>query len=246
MSSIHIKVMNENAIVHMKKNISIITKKIQENETNEWIYDEFPQPMFIEKKYEIENFELENNPDSIDKEIDLNNSVKLYEHIKLLPRYILTSENFWLWMHFEKFYIVVREMMKVKGSSTITDHWMHKQGTRRGLMFGVLSRCFFRVTLTVDESKDDKYELTKWIITNPLRFRNLTWRSFSSEVHLVHGILYGEQRAVEEYPGKENNDYYPEIAKDVSEEGSIKLLDAISEKEIEDFVYEKMIGYFNV
>lgn len=240
MSSIHIKVMNENAIAHLKKNINSIVKKIQENETNDWIYSEFPQPMFIEKKYEIEDFLLEDNAESTNKTIDFQNSVNLYEHLKELPRYIVTSENFWLWMHFEKFYGVVRKMMKVNGVSTITDHWMHKQGTRRGLMFGVLSRCYFRVALTVDEANEDKYELTKWVIANPERFRNLTWRSFSSEEHLVRGILRGEKRAVDEEPDKERNEVYPQIAKIVSEEGSIKLLDAISEAEIEEKVYASM------
>ncbi|MBO5097431.1 MAG: hypothetical protein J6B96_03875, partial [Agathobacter sp.] len=126
----------------------------------------------------------------------------------------------------------------------ITDHWMHKQGTRRGLMFGVLSRCYFRVALTVDETNEDKYELTKWVIANPERFRNLTWRSFSSEEHLVRGILKGEKRAVDEAPNKERNDVYPQIAKMVSEEGSIKLLDAISESEIEEKVYASMKEIF--
>ncbi|WP_373437867.1 DUF6339 family protein, partial [Metamycoplasma equirhinis] len=97
----------------------------------------------------------------------------------------MCDQRFWLWLHMDKFYKIVRNMMKIRGKSTFTDHWLQSGGTRRGLMFGVLSRCYFRVALTVDECKDDKYELTKWVIENPERYRNLTWRSFSSEEHLV-------------------------------------------------------------
>lgn len=79
--------------------------------------------------------------------------------------------------------------MSIRGVSTIKDHWMFGQGVRRGLMFGVLSRCFYRVALTVDNSRQDKYGLTRWVIEQPERFRNLTWRSFSSEAHLVRGII---------------------------------------------------------
>ncbi len=244
MSSCHIKIMNENALAHLKKNLNSICKKIQLNETNDWIYKEFPQPMFIEKKYEIEDFELLENPESNNKEIDLQNSVVLYEHLNMLPRYILSSENFWLWLHFEKYYSVVRTMMKINGPSTVADHWMHKQGTRRGLMFGVLSRCYYRVALTVDDKLDDKYELTKWVVENPLRFRELTWRSFSSETHLVRGVLKGEKKAVDEFPERENNDIYPKIAKDVLIEGSAKLLDSISEEEIKEFIYDRMIHFY--
>ncbi len=245
MNNIHIKIMTDAGIAHLSKNINHIVKMIQDNRSNEWIYEEFPKPLFIEKKYEISDFELEENPESINKDIAYNNSIILYENLKNLPRYIVTSEGFWLWMHFEKYYPVVRTMMKVNGVSTITDHWMHKQGTRRSLMFGVLSREFFRVKLTVDETCEDKYELTKWVIDNPLRYRELSWRTFSSEEHLVRGIIKGEKRAVEENPGKENNSFYPKIAKDVSEEGSTKLLDAISEDEIEAFVYKRMLKYIS-
>lgn len=108
-------------------------------------------------------------------------------------------------------------------------------------MFGVLSRLYFRVALTVDKSLDDKYELTKWVIDNPERFRNLSWRSFSSEEHLVRGILKGEKKAVENFKIKENNSWYPEIAKYVSVIGSVRILDIINENDIEFMIYDKMI-----
>lgn len=240
LSKIHIKLLSENALAHLLKNIDVITKKIQDNDTNNWIYSEFPDKMFAEKKFEIEDFNLSDNPESSDKDLDLQNSITIYESLKCLPRYVLTDERFWLWLHFEKFYKEVKSMMKINGKSTITDHWMHKQGTRRGLMFGVLSRCYFRVALTVDESSANKYELTKWVIENPERFRNLTWRSFSSEEHLVRGIIKGEKKAIDENPNLEKNNIYPEIAKYVSIIGSVRLLDVISEKDISDMICSKM------
>ena len=238
-SKIHIKLLSENALAHMKKNIDSITKMIQENESNNWIYTEFPEKMFVEKKFEIDDFVIVDNPDSNDKEIDLKNSITIYESLKTLPRYVLTDERFWLWLHLEKFYKEVRRMMTVNGKSTITDHWMHGPGTRRGLMFGVLSRCYFRVALTIDESLSNKYELTKWVIENPERFRNLTWRSFSSEEHLVRGIIKGEKKAVDENPSSEKNSIYPEIAKYVSIIGSVRLLDIVSEGDIADMIFSK-------
>lgn len=239
MSKIHIKLLSENALAHMKKNIDVITKMIKENDSNEWIYSEFPEKMFIEKKYEIDDFSLTDNPESNDKGLDLANSITIYESLKSLPRYVLTDERFWLWLHLEKFYKEVKSMMTVNGKSTILDHWMHKQGTRRGLMFGVLSRCYFRVVLTVDESLPNKYELTNWVIENPERFRNLTWRSFSSEEHLVRGIIKGEKKAIDANPDLEKNIIYPEIAKYVSIIGSVRLLDIISEDDIAAMICEK-------
>ena len=239
MTRINVKMMSDISLEHLKKNINTITKMIIENDSNEWIYDEFPKPLFVEKKYEIDDFSLENNPDSSDKEIDFRNSVILYQSLKDLPRYILIDQKFWLWLHFEKFYKNVKEMMQINGTSTIENMWMHEQGVRRGLMFGVLSRCYFRVQLTIDESLDDKYELTRWVIENPMRYRELTWRTYSSEEHIVRGAIKGEKKAVEEF-GYENTSAYALVAKYISRIGSTKLLDIIEETEIEYIVYTKM------
>lgn len=241
MNKIHIKILTEDALYYLKKNTLQIAQMISNNETNNWLVTMFPQPMFVEKKYEIEDFILQDNLTAFNKKIDFENSVKLYNSLSILPRYILSDERFWLWLHFDKYYAIVRNMMKINGSSTIENMWMHKQGIRRGLMFGVLSRCFYRVALTIDESAEDKYHLTKWIIENPERYRNLTWRSFSSEEHLVRGILKGEKKAIEQCSTKEDNEIYPEIAKYVSLIGSVRLLDVISESDISNMIYEKMM-----
>lgn len=245
MSKINIKMLTEDALAYLRENADSFAKRIAENEDNSWIKTVVPQPMFIEKKLQVEDFELLDNPDSLDKEIDFKNSIAIYESLNTLPRYILCDERFWLWLHLDKFYKTVRTMMKIRGKSTFTDHWLQSGGTRRGLMFGVLSRCYFRVALTVDENSKDKYELTKWVIDNPERFRNLTWRSFSSEEHLVRGVLKGEKKAIDENPKKEANNLYPEIAKYVSIIGSVRLLDCISEEDIEKMIYDKMIEYIN-
>ena len=242
---IKVQTLSENALLYLRANLESVAKKISENEDNSWIKDEFPQPMFIEKKYEITDFELKDNPDSINKEIDYENSIKLYEHLNKLPRYLLCDERFWLWLYFDKFYFEVRSFMKVRGKSTIKDHWTFADGTRRGIMFGILSRMYFRVALSVDEDTNDKYHLSKWVIENPERFRNLTWRSFSSEEHLVRGILKGEKKALEESGAKENNDFYPIIGKYVSIIGSVRILDMISEEDICDMIYNKMLELIN-
>lgn len=235
-----IKMMTDDAYNHLIKNIKYITKKIQDNDSNEWIYHEFPEPIFVEKSFEINDIILESNPDSKNKTIDFNNSINLYEGLKHLPRYVLTDDKFWLWLHFELFYKIVKEMMTIKSETTILDHWTHKQGVRRGIFFGVLSRCYFRVSLTVDERKADKYELSKWVIENPERFRNLTWRSYSSENHIVRGAVRGEMRSVID-SHKENNDIYDQIGKYISQIGSVRLLDVISEEDVEQFVYQKAL-----
>ena len=240
-NKIYIKMLSEDALSYIQKNINKVYNYIVENEDNSWILELDIPNFFVTKKYEIDDFQLIDNPEEKDRDIALKNSIALYESIKTLPRFILTDEKFWLWLYLDKFYAEVKSMMKIQSVSTIKDHWMFNQGIRRGLFFGVLSRCYFRVELTVDNNREDKYELTKWIIENPERFRNLTWRSFSSETHLVRGIISAEKKAIETI-GSEETSIYPEVAKYVSSIGSVRLLDVISEKDIEDMVYNWMVN----
>ena len=244
MSKVQIRVMSDEALSHFKRNIKKITKKIIEESNNDWVKKEFGDGIFIVKSYSIDDFVLVDNPESKDKKIDIDNHIKIYNALHMLPTYVLTDEKFWLWLYLDKFYNYTRSTMAIRGVSTIKDHWMFGQGVRRGLMFGVLSRCFFRVALTIDSSRQDVFELSRWIIEQPERFRNLTWRSFSSESHLVRGIISGEKRAVDEI-GVEHTDFYTEIAKYISHIGSVRLLDVIDEKDIEEMVYKKMIMCYN-
>ena len=189
----------------------------------------------------LEEFSLREPKDDKDRETDLYNSILLYERLHHLPLYVLTDERFWCWMNFEVGYKAALKYMPIKkGSSVFKDHWLLTQGKRRGLFFGVLSRCYFRVALSVDETLADKYELTKFVIDNPLRFRELTWRSFSSEKMIVLGTLKAEKRVLAEYPQlEEKSKHFAEIAKMLSKLGSVMLLDCMTEKDIEEYVYKK-------
>ena len=222
MSKIHIKYMTDEALATVKANTDAITGKLIENpKSSSWLKDFFPGTLWVTKKYEIEEFALRVPKDDKDRETDIYNSILLYEHLRHLPLYL-------------------KYMPVKKGSSVFKDHWLLTQGKRRGLFFGVLSRCYFRVTLSIDETLDDPYELAKFVIENPLRFRELTWRSFSSEKMIVIGTLKAEMRVMGEYPqAEENTKHFAEIAKSLSKLGSVMLLDCMTEKDIEEYVYKK-------
>lgn len=240
---IYIKTLTEDGLIHFKKNISKITPLIKENQTNYWVHKEFSHviPLFNTKNMKIEDFTLKLNPGSKDKDLDFENSVRLYEHLKGLPNFILSDVRFWLWLHLDKFYEFTLTTMEVKDVSTIRDHWLHEPGVRRGLMFGVLSRMYYRVALTIDESKPDKYYLTRWVIENPIRFREYSWRTFSSSKNLIRGIIKGEKRAIEETKKEDKSNYYTELSKFISELGSVHLLDVMSEDDVAETVYKKML-----
>lgn len=241
MSKIHIKFMNDGALETLRSNIQLVNTKLEQNPTSSaWLTEVVGDDIYVTKKYEVDDFELKVPNNEKDRETDFENSITLYERLKNLPLYILTDERFWSWINFDKGYQVALKYMPIEnGKAIFKDHWLFTQGKRRGLFFGVLSRCYFRVALTVDETLDDPYEYTRFVIEKPERFRNLSWRSFSSEKKIVLGALKAEKRVLNEFRIEERTEYFTELAKDISKLGSVMLLDVMEEKDIEDYVYKK-------
>lgn len=238
---INISFMTDDAINTLKSNAKTANNHIRNwKDSSDWVNTIYSGNLYEEKKFKIPDFQLKISPTGNYDEVDFENSVILYNSLKDLPLYILTDERFWIWINLTKGYKAAIQAMPVKSDSTFADHWLFSQGNRRGIFFGVLSRCFFRVYLTVNESLEDKFELTKFIIENPERFRNLTWRSSSSQKHIVQGIIRAEKDIVEKYGSLVKNSIYSDVAKYVSLYCSVRLVDVISEEDIHDVVYNYM------
>lgn len=244
MSKIRIKFLTDEALGALRGNIDKVTEKLIEYPDNSsWLQSFVGNTVYTTKNYEIEDFELEVPSSSEDTETDIKNSIILYEHLRELPPYILADERFWNWINFEKGYRVALAYMPIKSgakrNSVFKDHWLFCQGVRRGLMFGVLSRCYYRIALSYDETLADPYELGKFVIERPERFRNLVWRDISGNKNVIRGALKAEKAIVETYKIKEKTSYYTELAKDISKLGSIMLVDVMTEEDIREYVYNK-------
>lgn len=243
MSKINIKILSDEALATIKGNLDKFTNIVKENpKSNKAILEALPENAFVEKRYEIDDFELRPAIKNYD-EVDLENAILLYERLKDLPKHILGDERFWIWVILEKGYeAAIQAMPMESGKSIIKSHWLFSEGKRRSLMFGVLSRAFYRVALTKDDRLEDPYELTRFATENYERYRNFTWRTYSNNKKIVTATLHAEKKAIDKYGKKIESikDYYTEIAKYVSQLGSVMLLDAMDEEFIIDKV-EKFI-----
>lgn len=245
-NKINIEFMTDEALETLKSNSLTANNYLKTEKNNsEWLKEIYNGKLYEPMKQKINDFELKISLNDNYDEVDFDNSIILYESLKELPLYILTDERFWAWINFEKGYKAAIQAMPIKSNSTFSDHWLFTQGSRRGIFFGVLSRCYFRVALTVDERLDDKYELTRFVIENPERFRNLTWRSSSSEKHIVLGVIKAEKDIYDKYGNKVKNSIYKDIAKEISLYASVRLIDIVSEEDIYKFVYNKMEQMIN-
>ena len=243
MSEINIKFITDEALATIKGNIDKFTKIVSDNPYNSDAFIEaLPDDCFVEKKYPIEDFELVTSDDGDYSKVDLVNAVMLYEHLNALPKHVLGDERFWMWIILEKGYAAtVQAMPMSSGKNVIKDHWLFGQGKRRGLMFGVISRAYYRVVLTREASLENPLELTEFATDNYLRYREFTWRGYSNNKTIIIGALKAEKQLIEDYGTKIESikDFYSEIAKFVSKLGSVMLLDFMPE----DYIKESILVF---
>jgi len=239
-NEIYIKYMTDELLEAIKKNPSTVSNYMDNNKIdNGWLKKIYSGKLFVEKTLKIPDFELKLSDKGDYKEVDFENSVILYESLKDLPKYVLSDERFWAWINFEKCYEVALQAMPIDGSKTrVLNHYLFGQGKRRSLFFGVMSRCFYRVALTADDNLDDKYLLSRFVIANPQRFRELSWRAFSSKTEIVRGVIWAQKKAIDEYGSLYKSFFHTQIAKFVSRLGSVKLLDAMTESYVFQQTYD--------
>ena len=245
MSKINIKLMSEATYATLRKNIESYSQEYKNNPSDpSWINNITTEGAFETKKYQVEDFELRVPSGPYDRDTDLINAITLYEHLSILPGYILSEPRFWLWVLFEKGYQVALASMEKIDVTSFKHQWLFFDGMRRGLFFGVLSRLYYRVELTyAPENKDDHYYLTKYVMENPVRFREISWRTISNQRFVVKAMLKAEIKVNSELDFEEKGDYFSKLAKEICKLGSIKLIDAMDEKDIENYIYEK---YYNI
>lgn len=247
MSRINIKYASDELRETLAKNTKIVTQKmINFPDDNSWIYDFIAEKPFVTKKYTIDDFGLLVPHNDKDQATIYKDAILLYEHLRGLPGYILTDERFWLWLMLEKFYVQTLAIMPISTDSTFQDHWLFSNGSRRSIFFGVLSRLFFRVAVSIDINNEDPYEYTKFAFENQFRLREFTWRTYSSESNVLLGALKGIKEFLDSYNVEEDNKSYPELAKFVSQLGSVKLLDVVDQSYVQEKVYDKLREYYKV
>ena len=236
--------MKEEAIESLLSNVDKVKECIINNpHDTRWLEELCGKDYFEEQPYEIDDFKLLSNEDY--SKVDFQNSVMIYEKLKHLPRFVLMDKRFWCWFEFSIGYEASQCSIPLKqeiGGNPIKNMWLFSEGHRRSLFFNVMARCFLRVELTVDNSIEDKYKYTRFVIEKSTRISELTWRSFSNNKELVYNIVRAEYDFYQQY-GEEEHEWYRRLPKDISYLASVKFIDTISAKDIYDFVYNKLLQY---
>jgi hypothetical protein len=238
MMEINVKMMTEEAYKTLQTNFQEVYQQIIAHPSDSgWLKDYLGKEPYETKKYVIEDFQLENDNDY--QKVALKNAILLYERLHDLPRYIVCSNRFWAWITFEKAYKEAQNSTKITGADIIKSWWLGGNG-RRDLMLGVVSRSYFKIEVSLDPSRGNKYELSEYLMTNAESYRNIAYRNIGMLKNVTLGILSAEKKISDETGKSLNRLQCREIMKDASRLGSVKLIDVMTKEEIENALYEKL------
>ena len=146
-----------------------------------------------------------------------------------------------MWMNFKYCAVATANMPVSKKGTTLRDHWLFGFGARRTLVFSPLARDFICVALTIDDTAEDPFELTRYAFGVYERYRVLAFRAYSNDPKVVHGVLHGMKTAEDERGGKCKSGNYLPLAEYVSQQAGLQLLASISEGEIKSLVHDECL-----
>lgn len=242
MMQINIKMMTDEAYKTIQKDYKEILKMINDHPSDSsWLKDYLGFEPYETKKYIIEDFELKYAEDYNDVVFD--NAIILYETLNKLPKYILCNNRFWAWINMEKAYKQAQIATKKFNEQILQNLWF-MGNSRRDIMLGVMSRYYNMVDVSVDESKENKYELSKFILTTAETYRGFCYRNLGMIKSVTLGVLQAEKDYIDltgkimlKKPGAQ-------IVKCASRVGSVMLLDIISKEEMRDYIFSKIDNIF--
>lgn len=240
---INIKMMTREAYSTLQKNYKDVYEQVKSHPSDStWLEMFLGFYPYEVKKYLIEDFELKDFEDY--KNIAFENGIILYEHLKNLPRYILCDCRFWAWITFEKAYKQALHTIKMKNASALKNILLGTNA-RRSLMLSAISQFYFRIECSVDEARDNKYELSKYLFDYYELYRCIVDRNMgmlkSVNLALIRAIIDTNEK----FQFKFDIATIRLIGKDMLRIGSVMLIDHMSQDEIYSILYNKIKRRFS-
>lgn len=235
---INIKMMTEEAYRTLQKDCDGVLKMIINHPSDSsWLKDYLGFKPYEVKKYVIDDFELKFADDYND--VALENAIILYEKLNKLPKYILCNNRFWAWINMEKAYRQAQIATKQFNSQILKNLWF-MGNSRRDIMLGVMSRYFNMINVSIDESLENKYELSKYLLTTAETYRGFCYRNLGMIKNVTLGILQAEKDYVDITGVQILKKPSAQIVKYASRVGSVMLLDVLSKEEMRAAIYPKI------
>lgn len=175
-------------------------------------------------------------------EKDAEGAERLYELLKnkLTPAQA-TDPRLWCYMTHESCWDYMMKRWEIVGDIDIAGRYLIKGSGRRSYTRNGIARLWWFAHLTYDESRTDRYELTKLLLKTQNIQHHLLERNFGMNKNILKIILE---------ISKENHNIFltgniqskmAKLAKLINRWGGVRLLDCLAKEEIIGYIMDRVI-----
>lgn len=241
---INIEILSEEKVLTLKNNKKQVVEKILSSNNNEWIKDFFGEENpFIKSKVYVNDFELDmsnaENPD----ETDYKNARILFENLRITEAQAC-DERLWMGLTFSKCYnyMIYRYPVSI---TSLKNKWFYQDTALKAQIFRQgLSMLWWYAYITYDPNNKNPYELTEYAFKHKDFLISIYSRNFCGSKNVTLGLI----RALKDFERDGGNvsskAIYNGIVKYISFLGGAYIIDFLSEQEIYEKCYLKLIELY--
>lgn len=161
--------------------------------SNDWIEKELRHNPFVDTKYPMPAISMDMSQ-PIDKAslTDARNVEEIYGKMSFITDSQASDERLWAGMCLGPFWNYVQYRWNIQKKCTkskVEQHYFFGFGARRSLSRNTLARLWWIGRLTFDGSRDDPYELTKFVCENADHIMHIIERNTSNNPDIIRPFI---------------------------------------------------------
>ena len=235
----NITFLGEDNLYALKSNLPQIFAKFS-SENSDWITEYFGRSPFSETKYPLEDFPLDMSQEKPFL-TEFENVQRVYNRLNFLSDSQASDERLWAGLCLNHFYNYTQYRWDIINKCTVDNimqHFFFGFGARRSLTRNALSRLWWIGRLTYDTSRNDPFELTRFVCENADYIMHILERNTSNNPMITKAFLSAIIDARKD-GCPINTDTVGELSKYLNLLGGTYILDCLPEEKI----YGKIFDY---
>ncbi len=231
-----IKYIIEDDLNAVKSNLSNILKKVilEKSHTLETFFDK--DDIIRSTSYDIDEFNLDmSQPKGKESLTDAENVQRVYNHMKFLSDSQASDERIWAAYTLNEFLPYMNYRWNAESAEDIKNRYLFGYSTQRSLFRNGIARLWWIGRVTYDETRNDPYELTKFLCKDQDFIESICGRNVFNNPHIGNvaiSVLYDAEQSGR----KIDRECVRQLAKYVNLLAGTYLIDTFSREEL----YEKM------
>lgn len=237
----NLRVFTDKGLDFIHQNMTDFFETLKSNkEGTAWIKDFCKKDPTTSSPY---NFDFDFETNSLNpKESEFNNAVNLYELFKnnKIGNAVIYNEKFaagFLYTFGYKYFIWASDLAAETRVSA-TFFFDHRKGLRQAIARNLMTRLYKVVEMTVDETLDDKYELTRFVFDNPA-LRRIVYNPNMDGINSSRAFIRAFKIAKEKHPDLQISfKAYEKARLQYSALTNVSMTECVEERVLVDTLYE--------